>query len=125
MIIGRGMKKYRIIRLSDHRDMIILLTMDMSREMMVAIENDLRGRMAAKTIVYFDFLMSNGMSNRFYYSSLTSLRNNGVLKICNDMPKKYVEASDRFFVQHYSYVEASVLSQRQKALFREGLLERR
>ena len=122
MIIGKAMKKYQIIRLSDHRDMIILLTMDMSREMMAAIENDLRGRMAAKTIVYFDFLMSNGMSNRFYYSSLTSLRNNGTLKICHDMPKKYVEASDKFFVRHYSYIEASVLSRRQKALFREGLI---
>ena len=116
------MKKYQIIRLSNHRDMIILLTMDMSRDMLAAIENDLRGRMAAKTIVYFDFLMSNGMSNRFYYTSLTSLRNNGSLKICNVMPKKYIEASDRFFVQHYSYVEASVLSRRQKAMFREGIL---
>ncbi len=122
MIIGKAMKKYQIIRLSNHRDMIILLTMDMSREMMISIENDLRGRMASKTIVYFDFLMSNGMSNRFYYSSLTSLRNNGALKICHVMPKKYVEASDRFFVRHYSYVEASVLSRRQKALFRDGML---
>lgn len=122
MIIGKNMKKYKIIRLSDHRDMIILLTMDMSREMMVAIESDLRGRTAAKTIVYFDFLMSNGMSNRFYYSSLTSLRNNGALKICHDMPKKYVEASDSFFVHHYSYVEASVLSRRQKAMFKEGMV---
>lgn len=116
------MKKYRIIRLSDHRDMIILLTMDISREMMVAIENDLRGRIASKTIVFFDFLMSNGMSNRFYYSSLTGLRNNGALKLCHVMPKKYVEVSDKFFVHHYSYVEASVLSRRQKALFREGVL---
>ena len=122
MIIGNNMKKYQIIRLSDHRDMIILLTMDMSREMMVAIENDLRGRMAAKTIVYFDFLMSNGMSNRFYYSSLTSLRNNGALKICHDMPRKYVEASDGFFVKHYSYIEASVLSCRQKAMFKVGIV---
>lgn len=113
------MKEYQIIKLSDYREMIILLTMDMSREMIVAIENDLRERMAAKTIVYFDFLMSNGMSNRFYYTSLTSLRNNGALKICRDMPKKYIEASDHFFVEHYSYVEASVLSRRQKALFKE------
>lgn len=116
------MKEYQIIRLSDHRDLIVLLTMDMTRNMLAAIENDLRGRMASKTIVYFDFLMSNGMSNRFYYSSLTSLRNNGTLKICHDMPKKYVEASDRFFISHYSYVEASVLSRRQKAMFREGLI---
>lgn len=116
------MKKYQIIRLSDHRDLIILLTMDMTRSMMAAIEHELRGRMAAKTIVYFDFLMSNGMSNRFYYSSLTSLKNNGALKICHDMPKKYIEASDSFFIQHYSYVEASVLSRRQKAMFREGIV---
>ena len=114
------MKEYQIIRLSDHRDLIILLTMDMTRSMMAAIERELRGRMAAKTIVYFDFLMSNGMSNRFYYSSLTSLKNNGALKICHDMPKKYIEASDSFFIRHYSYVEASVLSRRQKAMFREG-----
>ncbi len=116
------MKEYQIIRLSDHRDLIILLTMDMTRSMMAAIEHELRGRMAAKTIVYFDFLMSNGMSNRFYYSSLTSLRNNGALKICHDMPKKYIEASDSFFIHHYSYVEASVLSRRQKAMFREGIV---
>jgi len=116
------MKEYQIIRLSDHRDLIILLTMDMTRNLLAAIENDLQGRIAAKTIVYFDFLMSNGMSNRFYYSSLTSLKNNGVLKICRDMPKKYVEASDRFFVRHYSYVEASVLSRRQKAMFRDGMI---
>ena len=122
MIIGKIMKEYQIIRLSDHRDLIVLLTMDMTRNMLAAIENDLRGRMASKTIVYFDFLMSNGMSNRFYYSSLTSLRNNGALKICHDMPKKYVEASDKFFVRHYSYVEASVLSRRQKAMFKEGLI---
>lgn len=122
MIIGKIMKEYQIIRLSDHRDLIVLLTMDMTRNMLAAIENDLRGRMDSKTIVYFDFLMSNGMSNRFYYSSLTSLRNNGTLKICHDMPKKYVEASDRFFISHYSYVEASVLSRRQKAMFREGLI---
>lgn len=122
MITGRPMKKYQIIRLSDHRDLIILLTMDMTRSMMAAIEHELRGRMAAKTIVYFDFLMSNGMSNRFYYSSLTSLKNNGALKICHDMPKKYIEASDSFFIQHYSYVEASVLSRRQKAMFREGIV---
>ena len=114
------MKQYQIIRLSDHRDMIILLTMDMSREMMTAIEHDLRGRMASKAIVYFDFLMSNGMSNRFYYSSLTSLKNHHALKICHDIPRKYIEESDRFFRHHLSYIEASVLSRRQKALFREG-----
>lgn len=113
------MKEYQIIKLSDYRDMIVLLTMNMSRSMLAEIENDLRERKAAKTIVYFDFLMSNGMSNRFYYSSLTSLRNNGTLKICHTMPKKYVETSDKFFVKHYSYVEASVLSRRQKAMFKE------
>ena len=122
MTIGEKMKEYKIIRLSDHRDLIILLTMDMSRTMLDAIESDLLGRVAPKTIVYFDFLISNGMSNRFYYSSLTSLRNNGSLKICHVMPKKYVEVSDIFFIHHYSYVEASVLSRRQKALFRERLL---
>lgn len=122
MIIGRLMKEYQIIKLSDHRDLIILLTMDMTRSMLAAIESDLRGQMAAKTIVYFDFLMSNGMSNRFYYSSLTGLRNNGALKICNDMPKKYIAASDSFFIHHYTYVEASVLSRRQKAMFRDGLV---
>lgn len=123
MIIGKIiMKDYQIIRLSDHRDLIVLLTMNMTRNMLAAIENDLRGRMVSKTIVYFDFLMSNGMSNRFYYSSLTSLRNNGALKICHDMPKKYVKASDKFFVRHYSYVEASVLSRRQKVMFKEGLI---
>lgn len=121
-IIGKFMKEYQIIRLSDHRDLIVLLTMNMTRNMLASIERDLSGRLAAKTIVYFDFLMSNGMSNRFYYSSLSSLRNNGSLKVCHEMPKKYVEVSDHFFIQHYSYVEASVLTRRQKAFFREGIV---
>lgn len=116
------MKNYKIIKLSDHRDMIILLTMDVSRDILLSIESDLRGRAESKTIVYFDFLMSNGMSNRFFYASLSSLKNHGALKTCHVIPRKYVELSDRFFESHISYVEASVLSSRQKTLFRKGLL---
>ena len=116
------MNSYKIIKLSNHRDMIILLTMEMSRDILLSIESDLKGRVESKTIVYFDFLMSNGMSNRFFYASLSSLKHLGALKTCHVIPRKYVELSDRFFVSHISYVEASVLSNRQKALFREGLL---
>lgn len=112
------MENYKIIRLSNHRDMIIMLTMDVSRDILSAIQFDLRGRIESKTIVYFDFLMSNGMSNRFFYASLSSLRNHGALKTCHDIPRKYVEMSDSFFEGHLAYIDASVLSNRQKDLFR-------
>jgi len=55
------MDAYKIIKLSDHRDMIILLTMDLSRDVLSSIEFDLREREEKKTIVFFDFLLSNGM----------------------------------------------------------------
>lgn len=118
MITGSDMENYKIIRLSDHRDMIIMLTMDVSRDMLSAIQSELRGRIESKTIVYFDFLMSNGMSNRFFYASLSSLRNHGALKTCQDIPRKYVEMSDDFFEHNLSYIDASVLSSRQKALYK-------
>ena len=111
------MESYKIIRLSDYRDMIILLTMDISRDIIRSIESELREREESKTIVYFDFLMSNGLSNRFFYASLSSFKNNGILKTCQVIPKKYVKISDKFFINHPYYIAASVLSGRQKARF--------
>lgn len=116
------MDAYKIIKLSDHRDMIILLTMDLSRDVLSSIEFDLREREEKKTIVFFDFLLSNGMSNRFFYTSLVGFRNHGTLKTCQTMPRKYVDLSDSFFIKHPYYIDASVLSSKQKARFKEASL---
>lgn len=121
MTTGDEMKDYAIIKLSDHRDMIILLTMDLSRSILKAIESEFEGRAEKKTIVYFDFLMSNGMSNRFFYSSLSSLKSHGTLKTCHMIPKKYVTLSDGFFEKNLSLIDASVLSNKQKARYKAML----
>ena len=116
------MNEFKIIKLSKHREMIILLTLDVSREILFAIESELHGQEENKTIVYFDFLMSNGMSNRFFYTSLSRLRNHGSLKTCTAIPRKYVELSDRFFEDNISYIESSVLSNRHKRMYRERIV---
>ncbi len=117
------MNEFKIIKLSNHRDMVIFLTMDVSRDTLMNIESELYGREENKTIVYFDFLMSNGMSNRFFYTSLSRLKNHGSLKTCTYIPRKYVELSDSFFEDNFMYLESSVLSNKQKRMYRERLVK--
>lgn len=109
-------KNYKIIKLAPTRQLVIVLSYELSMDEYVEIQHKLG--QVEKTTLYFDFLISNGMSNRFYSVAASSLTRNKRFKMCSHFPAKYKKISNDFFRKHYRFIEYSVLSSRQKEYFK-------
>lgn len=111
-------KRYKVIELSDKRRLVIVLSYDLTRVQISELAHEI-GRLSGVT-VYFDFLVSNGLSNRFYSIAASSLNSMVRLRFrqCVSFPLKYEEVSNEFFRKHYRYIEYSVLTSKQRELFK-------
>ena len=87
-------------------------------EVMVSEIIDSIKDLPGNVLIYFDFLVSNGLSNRFYSASASVMKRGGKLKRCQNIPRKYEHLSDDFFRGNYEYVKKSVLSSSQRELFK-------
>lgn len=76
---------------------------------------------ASEKTIYFDFILRNGISDRFYVSKTD--RN---YSLVSDVKKcqttnNLSHIADSFFAKNLTYVERSVMTQRQKAIYYKRL----
>lgn len=109
-------KKYKVIKLAPTRQLVIVLSYELTKDEFVEIQR--KWGNAVRTTIYFDFLVGNGLSNRFYSVAASSLKKSKHFEMCSHLPEKYLKISNDFFRRHYKYIEYSVLSTKQKELFR-------
>lgn len=111
------MKYYNIRVLSDKTIFVTVLSTEMTSVYWSMLVKDLASLKIGNSIVFFDFMVRNGVKDRFYstylredYSvecSLQKCRLNLTLK----------HQADDFFLTHQSYVNKSVLTDSQKAAY--------
>lgn len=97
--------------------LVTILTNEMSSVYWESLTDSISEMNVRNCQVVFDFLMRNGLDDRFYetYTNESS-------KICVSLKRIeatpfLVETADSFFVTHKKYIEKSALTKRQKSAF--------
>lgn len=112
-------RKFAIINISSTRVLIISSTWERPD----VFWNELRQELQKISVeeVYFDFLLKNGLRDRFY----KAVFDNGVLLPdsfeSTSLDENWIRLCDHFFAQNWKLVENSVLSEFQKFRFRKQL----
>ena len=114
-------KDYQIISLGEQSLLVVILSLEMMDNYWTTLQSELAQYNIANAEVYFDFLYSNGLKNRFFKTRLmgVSLLNNSLRK-CK-ATQECIIASEKFFALHKDVIEHSVLSSVQKMFFRKKL----
>ena len=111
-------KKFKIINISSNRVLIISATWERPD----VFWNELQLELQKTSVeVYFDFLLKNGLHDRFYKAVV----NQGVLLAdsfkSTSLNEECVKMCNQFFALHWKLVEDSVLSNFQKFRFKKQL----
>ena len=112
-------KKFKIINISSNRVLIISATWERPDVFWNELQLELQKTSVEE--VYFDFLLKNGLHDRFYKAVV----NQGVLLAdsfkSTSLNEECVKMCNQFFALHWKLVEDSVLSNFQKFRFKKQL----
>lgn len=109
------MKNYELIRIDDHNFLAIILSVDSIGTYIQSLHNDISKLDSNVNGVYLDFLLRNGLNNRFYKIVVKnhSFDDSSISRCL--ATKELNDASNQFFVQNSKYIQRSVMSSSQKA----------
>ena len=116
------MKYYNIEVLKDHIIFVTVLSTEMTSVYWPILTRDL-ARLGIKNCdVYFDFMVRNGLNDRFYSTHLDEdVTVMGSLKKCKiSVAMKY--QADSFFINHKRYISRSVLTEAQRTFYLKKLV---
>lgn len=110
-------KAFHIIKLNGNRLLVILLSFDSYSEYWDDLCSTLASYNMTDAELYFDYLVRNGLSERFYKTKL-----NGLSLIPNSFSafeagSLVISESNRYFREHPESLQTSALSEIQRKLF--------
>jgi len=112
-------KEYIIYQLNSQILLIVLLSYDISADSWNKLRDEIssRNETAENAEVYIDFLLRNGLKDRYYKTRL-----NGRMLLFNtarhcDAPKECKEVSDKLFFLHEELLDRGILTPRQKSTY--------
>lgn len=112
-------KEYIIYQLNNQILLVVLLSYDISSDSWNKLRDEIasRNETAENADVYIDYLLRNGLKDRFYKTRL-----NGRMLLFNtarhcEAPKECKEASDMLFHLHKELLDRGILSPRQKSIY--------
>lgn len=112
---------FRIQNFQEDSYFVTILSTEMSSVYWAELIDALIELEASEKTIYFDFILRNGISDRFYVSKTD--RN---YSIVSDVRKCQAThnlslIADSFFAENLTYVERSVMPQKQKAIYYKRL----
>lgn len=112
---------YTFLMLSQKEILIIFQTWERPDVYLKDLVSDLR-KSVSDAELYFDFLINNGLNDRFYFANFE----NGALNVKTfrkiNISNEYLKIADNYFARHWEIVEnKSVLTNFQKVFFKKKL----
>lgn len=112
---------YTFLILSQKEILIIFQTWERPDIYLKDLVSDLK-KSISDADLYFDFLINNGLKDRFYFANLE----NGELNVKTfrkiQIPHEYLKIANDYFAEHWEVVEEkSVLTNIQKVFFKRKL----
>lgn len=112
-------KEYIIYQLNSQILLIVLLSYDISADSWNKLRDEIssRNETAENAEVYIDYLLRNGLKDRYYKTRLS-----GRMLLFNtarhcDAPKECKEVSDKLFFLHEELLDRGILTPRQKSTY--------
>ena len=109
-------KEYIIYQLNSQILLVVLLSYDISADSWNKLRDEIasRNEIAENAEVYIDYLLRNGLKDRYY-----KIRLSGRMLLFNtarhcEAPKECKEASDKLFRLHEELLDRGILTPRQK-----------
>ena len=116
-IIGDIMKHYELIKIDDHNYLAIILSIESIGSYIQLLHRDISRLDSNVKGVYMDFLLRNGLNNRFYKINVKDHSfDDGSISRCL-ATKKLNDVSNHFFVNNSKYIQRSVMPSSQKARY--------
>lgn len=113
---------FNIQNIEDNCLMVTILTTSMTSDYWDSLEDLLREMHAPNKTVYFDFMVRNGLMDRFYKSQTDETSKlTGELHKCTTT-KNVLLSANTFFSEHEIYIERSVLTRSQKINFARRIM---
>lgn len=111
------MKNYELIKIDDHNYLVIILSVDSIGTYIQSLHHDISRLDSSVKRVYIDFLLRNGLNNRFYKIVIKnhSFEDSSISRCL--ATKELNDASNQFFVHNSKYIQRSVMSSSQKASY--------
>lgn len=111
------MKNYELIRIDDHNYLAIILSVESIGSYINSLQHDISKLNSSVNGVYLDFLLRNGLNNRFYKIVIKnhSFDDSSISRCL--ATKELCDASNHFFVKNSKYIQRSVMSSSQKARY--------
>ena len=118
------MKNYELRRIDRHNYLVIVLSVDSVGVYLQSLRDDIRRLDSDVSGLYIDFLLRNGLSNRFFKISIKNhtLDDSTVTRCI--VSKEVREVSDRFFSRNSQYLRKSIMPSYQKAKYIEIISKR-
>ena len=111
------MKNYELIKLDAHNYLAIILSVESIGAYINSLQPDISKLDSSVHGVYLDFLLRNGLNNRFYKITIKnhSFDDSSISRCI--ATKEICDASNQFFVHNSKYIQRSVMSSSQKARY--------
>ncbi len=111
------MKNYELIKIDDHNYLAIILSVESIGAYIQSLHHDISRLDSSVKGVYIDFLLRNGLNNRFYKIVVKdhSFDDSSISRCI--ATKELNDASNQFFVHNSKYIHRSVMSSSQKARY--------
>ena len=97
--------------------LVTVLTPEMSSVYWESLSNTISGMKVKNCHVVFDFLVRNGLNDRFYETYTDESSNIYISLKKIEVSPIMLAAADDFFFHHRKYIEISALTQRQKKAY--------
>lgn len=113
---------FNIQNIEDDSLMVTILTTSMTSDYWDSLETLLSEMHAGNKTVYFDFMVRNGLTDRFYKSQTDEASKlTGDLRKCSTT-KNILLSANAFFSEHEIFIERSVLTRSQKINFARKIM---
>lgn len=111
------MKNYEILNIDSHNYLVIILSVDTTGSYLQTLRDDISRMNGDVRGLYVDFLLRNGLTNRFFKINVRNhtFDDSSIIR-CN-ASRQVNDLSDHFFSQHSQYIRKSIMPSSQKAKY--------
>lgn len=120
-------KEYIIYQLNSQILLVVLLSYDISADSWNKLRDEIasKNETAENADVYIDYLLRNGLKDRFYKTRLNDrMLQFNTARHC-DAPKECKEVSDKLFFLHEELLDRGILTPKQKSTYLKQITHNR
>ncbi len=119
--IGERMRNYEILNIDRHNYLVIVLSVENLGDYLQSLREDVSKLKGDVRGLYLDFLLRNGISNRFFKVRVRNHTFDDVSITHCLVSRQIRDISDTYFSRHSQYLSKSVMPSYQKAEYIEQI----